>query len=145
MSLSSFFAVRWASGEKLRSSSTSASVALLEFGVGHAVGGDAPVEGLLAGDAARAHHDVLGARDADHLLQARRAAGAGDLAELLLGQRVERGLGGDAEVAGQRELEADAEAVAAVGGDHRLAAARRRGDVPGELATRARARLRGSP
>src|SRR5581483_6873354 len=68
-------------------------------------------------------------------------AGAGDLPELLLGQRVKRGLGGEAEIAGERDLEADAEAVAAVGGDHRLLASRRRGDVPGQLGNVLRARL----
>ena len=59
-----------------------------EFGVGHTVGGHAPLECLRTWDAPRAHHDVFGAGDADHFLQARRAAGAGDLAELLLGQGV---------------------------------------------------------
>ena len=37
----------------------------------------------------------------------------GNLAELLFRQRVQRGVGRDAEVAGERQLEADAEAVAA--------------------------------
>ena len=65
----------------------------------------------------------------------------GNLAEPLLGQRVEAGLRDDAEVAGERQLEADAEAEAAVGGDHRLGAARRRRDVPGELGDRLGRRL----
>ena len=51
------------------------------------------------------------------------------------------GLRDDAEVAGERDLEADAEAIAAVGGDHRLGAAGRRGDVPGELGDVLGARL----
>ena len=46
------------------------------------------------------------------------------MAKLLLRQRVEAGFRDDPEIAGQRDLEADAEAVAAIGGDHRLAAAR---------------------
>ena len=63
----------------------------------------------------------------------RRAAGAGNLTEPLLRQRVEAGLRRNAEIAGERDFEADAEAIAAIGGDHWLCAARRRGDVPGEL------------
>src|SRR5262249_44995144 len=47
----------------------------------------------------------------------------------------------DAEVAGERELETDAEAITAIGRDHRLGAARRRGDVPGEARDGLRARL----
>ena len=116
-----------------------------ELVVRHALGRDAPVIGLLGRNAARAHHDVLGAGDADDLLQPRRAAGARDLAEPLLRQRVEAGLGDDAEVAGERKLEPDAEAIAAVGGDHRLGAARRRGDVPGQLGDESRASLPGNP
>ena len=66
-------------------------------------------------------------------LQPRRAAGARNLAEPLFRQRIEAGLRDDAEIAGERNLEADAEAIAAIGDDHGLAAARRRGDVPGEF------------
>src|SRR5436853_211733 len=77
--------------------------------------------------------NVLGARAADDLLQPRRSARAWNLPELLLGQCVEAGLGHDAEIAGERDLEADAEAIAAVGDDHRLGATRGRGDVPGQL------------
>ncbi|MNQ99227.1 hypothetical protein D3C85_1149520 [compost metagenome] len=76
---------------------------------------------------------MLGAGHADDLLQARRTTGAGDLPEILLGQCVASSLRGDAEIAGQRQLETDAEGVATVGGDHRLLAAHRRGDVPGQL------------
>src|SRR5581483_8928653 len=104
-----------------------------ELLVGDAFGGDAPVERLLSGNALRAHHNILGARDADDLLQPRRAAGTGNLPELLLRQRVLAGLRDNAEVAGEGDLEADAEAVAAIGDDHRFRAASRRGDVPGEL------------
>ena len=39
----------------------------------------------------------------------------------------------DAEIAGKRQLESDAEAIAADGGDHRLAAAFGCGDVVGEM------------
>ena len=94
---------------------------------------DAPLARLPAGDALRAHDDVLRPRDADHLLEARRAAGAGNLAQALLGEGVERRLRGDAEVAGERDLEADPEAVAAIGGDDGLFAPRGRGDVVGQL------------
>src|SRR6185437_13828148 len=89
----------------------------LELVIRHAFGGDAPVIGLLGWDALRAHHDVLGAGDADDLLQPRRAARARDLAEPLLRQRVKASLRDEAEIAGQRNLEADAEAVAAIGHD----------------------------
>src|SRR4029453_5654122 len=80
-----------------------------------------------------AHHDILRARDADNLLQTRRSARAGDLAELLLGQRVKGGLRGKGEGAGPRYLETHAEGVAAVSGNDRLAGARRCGNVPGQL------------
>ena len=43
----------------------------LQFGVGHAFGDHPPVVGLWARNAARAHHDDLGAGDSDHLLQPR--------------------------------------------------------------------------
>jgi hypothetical protein len=59
-----------------------------ELGIGHAVGRDAPFIGLPPRHPARAHDDVLGAGDADHLLQPRGPARAGDLAEPLLGQRI---------------------------------------------------------
>src|SRR5579863_1730684 len=104
-----------------------------ELVVRYAFGGDAPVVGLLGRNALASHHDVLGAGDADDLLQPRRTARARDLAEPLLRQGVKAGLRDEAEVAGERNLEADAEAVAAIGDDHRLGAARRRGDVPIKL------------
>src|SRR6202035_5987686 len=90
---------------------------LLEFGIGHAFGDDAPVKCLLRRDAFRTHHDVLGTGDSDHLLQARRAARTGYLPELLFRQRVKRGFGSNPEVASQRQFEADAEAIAAVRDD----------------------------
>ncbi len=104
--------------------------------VGDAFGDDAPFQGLAGLDALRAHHDVLGPGDADHLLQPRRTARSRDLAELLLGQRVLRGFRGDAEVAGERQFEADAEAIAAIGDDHRLGATSGRSNVPGKLGDR---------
>src|SRR3954469_14189195 len=79
------------------------------------------------------HHDVLGASNADDLLQPGRSARARNLPEPLLRQRVEAGFGDNAKIAGERNLEPDAEAVSAIGGDHRLGAARRRCHVPGEL------------
>src|SRR5579863_4954106 len=51
-----------------------------QLAVGNTFGGDAPVERLPRGHALRAHHDVLGAGDADHLLQSRRAARSRNLA-----------------------------------------------------------------
>ena len=78
------------------------------------------------------HHNVLGPRDADHLLQARGAARTRDLAETLLGKGIKAGFRGEPEIAGQRQLEANAEAIAAAGSNDRLTAARRGGDVPGE-------------
>src|SRR5205823_5836088 len=80
----------------------------------------------------RAHDNVLGTRDADHLLQPRRAARTGDHAEPLFGQRVNRAFGDEPKIAGQSQLEPDPEAIAAAGGNDGLPAARRRRDVPGE-------------
>ena len=57
----------------------------------------------------------------------------GNLAELLLRQRVKRGVGRNPEVAGERQFKPDPETIPAVGDDHRLRAARRRRDVPGKL------------
>ena len=67
--------------------------------------------------------------DADHLDEPRGAAGAGDHAERQLGQRELRVVARDAEVAGQGELEPDAEAVAVQLRDHGLGAALGRGHV----------------
>ena len=71
--------------------------------------------------------------------EARGAARARDLAETLLGEGIEAGFRGESEIAGERQLKADAEAIAAAGSNDRLAATRRCGDVPvvigaGELA-----------
>src|SRR5205814_6697629 len=77
-------------------------------------GRDAPVTSLARRDTLRAHDDVLGAGDADDLLQPRRPAGAGNLAEPLLRQRVLAGFRRDAEIARQRDLETDAEAISAI-------------------------------
>src|SRR5580704_12602683 len=100
--------------------------------IGDAVGRNAPLIGLPTRNAPRARHNVLGPRDADHLLQARGAARTRDLAETLLGKGIKAGFRDQAEIAGQRQFEADAEAIAAAGSNDRLTAARRRGDVPGE-------------
>src|SRR6516162_10312472 len=87
---------------------------------------------LAAGNASRAHDDVLGSGDADHPLQPRSATRSGDLSQTLLRQGIEAGLRDDAEIAGQRQFETDAKAISAAGGDHRLPAPRRGGDVPRE-------------
>ena len=71
-----------------------------ELAVGHTVGGDAPIARLAPGDPSRAHDDVLGSGDADHLLQASRTARARDMAKALLGQRIGAGLRDEAEIAG---------------------------------------------
>src|SRR5581483_6580663 len=76
--------------------------------------------------------DVLGAAEADEPRQPLRPARAGDHPEPDLRQPELGVVGGDAEVAGERELEPDAEAVAAQAGDDGLREALRRGDVPGE-------------
>src|SRR6202030_3744444 len=103
-----------------------------KFVIGDAVGCNAPLIGLPTRNAPRAHHNVLGPRDADHLLQARGAARTRDLAETLLGKGIKAGFRDQAEIAGQRQFEADAEAIAAAGSNDRLTAARPRSDVPGE-------------
>src|SRR5271163_3259636 len=79
-----------------------------------------PIKSLLAGNTFGTHDDVFGPSDADHLLQARGAARSGYLSKLLLRQRIEDGFGRDAEIAGERQFEADAEAIAAIGGDDGL-------------------------
>src|SRR5208337_2615161 len=83
-------------------------------------------------NAPRAHDDVLGAGNADDLLQPRRAPRTRDLTKPLLRQRIEAGFRDQAKVAGERELEPHAEAVPPIGGDHRLGTPRRRGNVPGK-------------
>ena len=71
--------------------------------------------------------------DPDHPHQPGRAARAGNHADALLGKGKLGRFGHDAEVAGQRQLEPHAEAVAANRGHHRLVAAFRGGHVPGKL------------
>ena len=105
----------------------------LELVVGDDFGGDAPLIGLPRRNAPRPHHDILGAGDADDLLQAGRTAGPRNLPELLFRQRILAGLGDETKIARQRNLEPDAEAIAAIGDDDRLGAARRRRDVPRQL------------
>ena len=73
----------------------------LQILVCHAFADDAPLERLTRRDPLRSHHNVLGPGDADHLLQRRRSAGSGDLAELLLGQGILSAVRSDAEIAGQ--------------------------------------------
>ena len=47
---------------------------LFKLRIGYAVSCHAPIEGLAPRDTPRAHHDVLGTRNADHFLQPRRPA-----------------------------------------------------------------------
>src|ERR1700738_266964 len=63
-----------------------------KFVIGDAVG--RPLVGLPGGNPPRAHHNVLGSGDADHLLQARGAARTRDLAETLLGKGIKAGFRG---------------------------------------------------
>src|SRR6516225_7496715 len=132
MSFSSFFAVRWASGGNPRNSSTSRSVVASSSGSAtHSVA--MPHSwAWRPGMRRERHDDVLGSGDADHFFQPRSATRSGDLSQTLLRQGIEAGLGDDAEIAGQRQFETDAEAISAAGSDDRLAAARRGGDVPGK-------------
>ena len=74
MSLRSFFAVRCASGEKPTSSRDQCVGRGLELVVGNDFGRDAPLISLPRRNAPRPHHDVLGAGDADDLLQSGRTA-----------------------------------------------------------------------
>ena len=69
--------------------------------------------------AARGHH-LEGLARADDARQALRAAGAGQQAEVHLGQAAPRAGHGDAVVGAQRHLEPAAERRAVDGGDHRL-------------------------
>ena len=100
-----------------------------ELGVGHTLDRDAPIQRRGARNTFGAHDHVLGARDANHLLQPRRTTRTRDLAEILFRQRVATAFADDAEITGERQLEADTETVAVVNRDHRLAAALRRGHV----------------
>src|SRR6516164_2649558 len=133
MSFRSFFAVRWASGGNPSNSSTSRSVAASSSGSAtHSVA--MPHSwAWRPGMRRERHDDVLGSGDADHFFQPRSATRSGDLSQTLLRQGIEAGLGDDAEIAGQRQFETDAKAISAAGGNDRLAAARRGGDVPGEM------------
>src|SRR5712691_8168890 len=95
--------------------------------------GDEPEGERLGGrDAPSPHDRVLGAAEPDQAREALRAARAGDHPELDLGERELDVVGGDTEVAGERQLEPDPEGIAAQLCDHRLGAALGRGDVPGE-------------
>src|SRR6516165_1129567 len=132
MSFSSFFAVRWASGGNPRNSSTSRSVAASSLGSAtHSVA--MPHSWAWWPGMRRERMTMSLARVTPIIfLQPRCAARSRDLSQTLLWQRIKAGLGDDAEIAGQRQFETDAKTIAAAGGDHRLTAARRGGDVPGE-------------
>ena len=113
----------------------------LEPAVRDAGGRDAPFERFPAREPARTHDHVLGACDPDHVQEPYRAARSGDHADALLREPDDGGLGHDPEVARERQLEGDPEAVAADGRDDRLAAALRRGHVAGQLGDVLRAPL----
>src|SRR5215471_7636352 len=132
MSFSRFFAVRWASGGNPRNSSTSRSVAASSSASAtHSVA--MPHSWAWWPGMRRERMTMSLARVTPIIFcKPRSAARSGDLSQTLLWQRIEAGLGDDAEIAGQRQFETDAEAIPAAGGDHRLPAARRGGDVPGK-------------
>ena len=113
----------------------------VELGGGHHPRDEPERERLLRADAAAAHDRVLRPREADQPDEALRPAAARDHPELHLGEGELDVVGRDAEVAGERELEADAEGVALQLRDHRLRAALRRGDVPVQARELLRARL----
>ena len=121
--------MRSASAGRAASSSARLATAAPSSSRGHDLAEQSPGLRLGRRDAPPAHDDVLRARGADHLDEPRGAAGAGDHPERQLGQRELRVVARHAEVAGQRELEADAEAVAVQLRDHRLRAALGRADV----------------
>src|SRR5262249_1350592 len=87
---------------------------------------------LFGADAAAAHDHVLRPSEPDQPREALRAAAARDHAEPHLGERELGAVRGEAEVARERELEADAEHVAVERRDDGLRAALGRGHVPGE-------------
>lgn len=96
------------------------------------LGHEAERERLRGRDAAAAHDQVLRAPEPDQARDPLGAAAAGDHAERHLREAELEVVGGDAEVACQRELEPDAERIAVQARDHRLRAALGRGDVPRE-------------
>ena len=98
----------------------------VELPGGDDLGDEPPGERVGRADPAAAHDHVLRAAEADEAREPLRAAGAGDHPEPDLGEAELGVLGGDAEVAGERELEPDAEAVARMPRDHRLREALRR-------------------
>ena len=125
--------MRRASGERRVEVGDHALDRGVELVGGDDLGDEAPGERVGGGDALAAHDHVLRAAEADEPGEPLRPAGAGDHPEPDLGEAELRVVGGDAEVAGERELEADAEAVAADARDHRLRETLGGGDVPGQV------------
>ena len=89
-------------------------------------------ERLLGAESPTAHDDVLRAAEADEAREALCAAAPGDHPDRHLREAELEVVGGDPEVARERELEPDAEAVPVECRDHRLRAALRRRHVVGE-------------
>ena len=102
-------------------------------------------ERLLGEHPPAAHDDVLRPAEADQAREPLRPARARDHPDRHLGEAELDVVGGEPEVAGERELEPDAEDVPLEPRDHRLRAALGRGDVPRELRDLPRRRVRGSP
>ena len=103
---------------------------------GNDLADEAERERLVRGDSTPAHDRVLRPPEADQACQPLRAAAAGDHPEPHLRERELDVVGGEPEVAGERQLEPDAEGVAAQLCDHGLGTALGRGDVPGEARER---------
>ena len=118
-----------ATGAQASSSSTSPCDGLVQLlGRRHPVGEADPL-GLLAADQLAGHHQLLGAAEADHRRQPRRAADVRDQADPRLGHADQRVGGDHAQVARQRELHGAADAGAVDHADRRLG--HLLGEVPG--------------
>jgi hypothetical protein len=90
---------------------------------------EAECERLVGADPAAAHDEVLGAAQSHEPSKPLRPAGAGDHPDRHLRETELEVVGGEAKVAGERELEPNSEAVALERRDHRLGAALGGGDV----------------
>ena len=91
-----------------------------QLGVRHHLGDEAQLVAFLGRDVAAGQHHAHRLLERDHARQALHAAGAGGQADLGLGQGEGRLVGGDDDVAGERDLEAAAHGDAVDRGDHRL-------------------------
>ena len=88
--------------------------------MGHHFGDEAQLVAFLGADVAAGQHHAHRPLERDHAAEALHAAGAGGQADARLGQGELGLVGGDDDVAGQRDLEAAAHGDAVHRGDHRL-------------------------